>query len=46
METADQLLLRIVWTWIGNYNDHSYDADDLIRDLEQAGYPCPEDLAD
>lgn len=41
--TADELA-RLVWTWIGNHHDHSYDSGDLISDLEGAGFPCPPDL--
>ena len=40
----DETLRRLVWEWIINHNDHSYDVDDLIGDLERTGYPCPPDL--
>lgn len=37
-------LARIVWLWIGNHHDYGYTGDDLIRELEIAGFPCPDDL--
>ena len=37
-------VIRIVWQWIGDHHEHGYTADNLIWGLEEAGYPCPDDL--
>lgn len=37
-------LVWTVWKWIGDHHEHSYTADDLIQELEEAGYPCPDEL--
>lgn len=44
METSDAHLAQLVWQWISDHNDHGYTADDLIQQLEEVGYPCPDDL--
>lgn len=37
-------VITIVWKWIGDHHDHGYTADDLIQQLEKAGYECPDEL--
>lgn len=44
MVVSDKLLAHLVWQWIVDHHDHGYTADDLIQQLEEAGYGCPADL--
>lgn len=37
-------VITLVWKWLGDHHFHSYTADDLIAELDQAGYPCPDAL--
>lgn len=41
----EERLSRTVWTWIyGDKDGNRTDIEDLITELEQQGFPCPDGI--
>lgn len=43
-DASTERLRELVWQWIIDHHENSYDSGDLIQSLEESGFPCPADL--